>query len=186
MRSGPSPLSGGTFNKIAAVISFPLSKVAGWVLLLLPSLAGLLNYSSPEGLLLPHSLGLGHPTLFATFLFSCLFIVQFVFSLFFPPGWGSVCPGGYADLAQHCLWEYHISLSPPGGLRLPKESGSWCLVVQEPSWFLCLTWSGDVMHGLGVWRSQSFASSWCFFLPGISPASLQDFILGNMLSASSL
>jgi hypothetical protein len=26
-------------------------------------------------------------------------------SLFFPR-WGSVCPGGYADLAQGCLWEY--------------------------------------------------------------------------------
>jgi hypothetical protein len=29
----------------------------------------------------------------------------------------------------------------------------------------------------GVWRGQSFASSWGFFLPGASPASLQDFTL---------
>jgi hypothetical protein len=41
------------------------------------------------------------------------------------------------------------------------------------------------MRGLGVWRS-SFASSWWFFLQGASPASLQDFTLGSMLSASSL
>jgi hypothetical protein len=37
-----------------------------------------------------------------------------------------------------------------------------------------------------VWRSQNFASSWWFFLYGVSPASLQDFTLGGMLSASSL
>jgi hypothetical protein len=36
------------------------------------------------------------------FFFSCLFIIQFVFFSFFP-GWGSVCPGGYADLSQGCL-----------------------------------------------------------------------------------
>jgi hypothetical protein len=35
----------------------------------------------------------------------CVFIVLIAYysvSLFFP-GWGSVCPGGYADLAQGCL-----------------------------------------------------------------------------------
>jgi hypothetical protein len=45
----------------------------------------------------------------------CVFIVLFAYysvSLFFP-GWGSVCPGGYADLAQGCLWKYCILLSSP-------------------------------------------------------------------------
>jgi hypothetical protein len=79
-----------------------------------------------------------------------------------------------------------MALSSPGGMCLPKWSGSWHLVAREPSWFLCLMWSGDAMHGLGVWRGQSFASSWWFFLLGVSPLSLQDFILGSMLSASSL
>jgi hypothetical protein len=37
-------------------------------------------------------------------------------------------------------------------------------VGRELSWFLHLTWSGDAMHGLEVWRSQRFASSWWFFL----------------------
>jgi hypothetical protein len=37
-----------------------------------------------------------------------------------------------------------------------------------------------------VWRGQSFASSWCFCLQGVSPASLQDFTIGGTLSASSL
>jgi hypothetical protein len=68
---------------------------------------------------------------------------------------------------------------------LPKQSGSWCLVVQELSWFLHLTWSGDAMWGLGMWRSRCFAS-WWFFLQGVSPASLQDFTSGSTLSASSL
>jgi hypothetical protein len=62
--------------------------------------------------------------------------VWFFFSFF--PGWGSVYPGGYADLAQGCLWEYHVPLSSPSGLRLPKWPGSWRLAAREPSWFLCL------------------------------------------------
>jgi hypothetical protein len=40
--------------------------------------------------------------------------------------------------------------------------------------------------GLGVWRSQDFASSQWFFLWAVSPASRQDFILGSTLSASFL
>jgi hypothetical protein len=67
-----------------------------------------------------------------------LLIIQFIFSFF--PGWGSVCPEGYADLAQGCLWEYCVPLSSPCGLRLHKLSGCCLLAaVQEPSWFLCLT-----------------------------------------------
>jgi hypothetical protein len=52
-------------------------------------------------------------------------VCLFFFSFF--PGWGSVCPGGYADLFQGCLWEYHVLLSSPGGLLLPCriEAGIW-------------------------------------------------------------
>jgi hypothetical protein len=108
----------------------------------------------------PSVLRVPHPLFYVSFLL-LLFSIQF----FFSPGWGSVCPGGYADLAQDCLWEYHMPLSSPCGLHLSKPSGHWCLVVAwEPSWFLHLTWSGDAMHRLGVWRSQSFASSQWFFL----------------------
>jgi hypothetical protein len=35
-----------------------------------------------------------------------ILIAYYSVSLFFP-GWGSVCPGGYAALAQRCLWEHH-------------------------------------------------------------------------------
>jgi hypothetical protein len=99
-------------------------------------------------------------------LLRVFFVVIAYYSGFFSffPGWGSVCPGGYTDLAQGCLWEYHVLLSSPCGLRLPKPSGCWCLVaVWEPFWFLHLTLSGDAVCRLEVWRSQSFASSrWCF------------------------
>jgi hypothetical protein len=89
------------------------------------------------------------PSLLCVFLL--LLFIQFFFSFF--PVWGSVCPGGYGDLAQGCLWEYHLLLSSPCGLRLPKPSGPWHLAAaREPSWFLHLTWSGDAMHRLGVWR----------------------------------
>jgi hypothetical protein len=71
---------------------------------------------------------------------------------------------GYADLAQDCLWEYHVLLSSPRGLCLPKWSGHWHLAAWYPSWFFHLTWNGNATHGLGVWRSQHFASSQWFFL----------------------
>jgi hypothetical protein len=115
-----------------------------------------------EGLPLPplSALRVPCPLCYMSFLL-LLLIIQF---FFFFPGWGSVCPGGYADLAQGCLWEYHMLLSSPCGPRLPKPSGCCRLAAWEPSWFLHLTWSGDAMRRLEVWRSQSFASSRWFFL----------------------
>jgi hypothetical protein len=100
------------------------------------------------------------PSLLCLYCFYCLLLS---FSLF--PRWGLVCPGGYADLAQGCLWKYHMLLSSPCGLRLPKCFGHWHVAaVREPSWFLCLMWSGDAMRGVGVWKGQSFTSSQWFFL----------------------
>jgi hypothetical protein len=55
-----------------------------------------------------------------------------------------------------------------------------------PSWFLHLTWRGDSLRRLEVWRGQSFASSQWFCLQGVSPVSLQGFTIGGTLSASSL
>jgi hypothetical protein len=73
----------------------------------------------------------------------CVFFVVIafhsVFFLFFLGG-GLVCLGGYADLAQGCLWKYRVSLSSPCGPCLPKPSGLCCLAAaRQPSWFLCLT-----------------------------------------------
>jgi hypothetical protein len=90
-----------------------------------------------EGFPLPLSvLRVPRPLCYVSLFFLLLLIIQF---LFFP--WvGSVCPGGYADLAQDCLWEYYVLLISPCGLHLPKLSGCWHLAAaQEPSWFLHLT-----------------------------------------------
>jgi hypothetical protein len=76
----------------------------------------------------------GSPTLFATCLY---FSYCLLLSFSFFPGWGLVCLGGYVDLAQGCLWKYHLPLSLPCPL-LPKPSGHGRLVAQGPSWFLCL------------------------------------------------
>jgi hypothetical protein len=118
--SGSSPLSCGVFLPTPLLQAFPLL-VAGCVPPLLPSPAGLWGISPPP--LLQHS---GSPALFATCLFCC-YCLLLCFSFF--PGWGSVCPGGYADLAQGCLWEYRIPLSSPCGRRLPKLSGCWHLAA---------------------------------------------------------
>jgi hypothetical protein len=65
----------------------------------------------------------------------CSYCLLLSFSFF--SGWGSVCSGGYADLAQGCLWEYHIPLSSLCGPRLPKLSGCGRLAAPGPFWFLC-------------------------------------------------
>jgi hypothetical protein len=139
--SGPSFLSCGVFLPPPLLQAF-LLLVAGCVLPLLPSLAGLFIYNSMSNFSSPPS------------LLSVFFVVIAYYSVFFFFPWvGSVCPGGYADLAQGCLWEYCVQLSSPCDLHLPKWCGLWCLAAARvPSWFLCLTWSGNVMCGLGVWR----------------------------------
>jgi hypothetical protein len=106
--------------------------VAGCVPPLLPSQPACEGFPPPTPLQCS-----GCPALLATCLFCCYcLLVRFCFF----PGWGLVCPGGYADVAQGCLWEYCILLSLPCGLCLLRLSGCYCLVVvQEPFWFLHLT-----------------------------------------------
>jgi hypothetical protein len=133
------------------------AKVAGQVLPLLPSLASLFIYSSVRDCPYPPLRCSRHPALFATCLFWLLFI-QFVLSLFSLSGGQSVqgamliWPKVVCGSTACCLAHLVVCVSRAGK--------KWCLVAWEPSWFLCLLWSGDAMRGLGVWRSQSFASSW--------------------------
>jgi hypothetical protein len=68
-------------------------------------------------------------TLFPACLY-CYYRLLLFFS--FLPGWRSVYPGGYADLAQASQWEYCILLSSPC-LCLPKLSGCRQLVARRPS-----------------------------------------------------
>jgi hypothetical protein len=126
----PSPVE---FSSTATFTSFPAPGC--WVvLLLLPSPARLVLRDSSAPPFSPQG---APPSLLCVFFFVVAYYSVF-FSFF--PGWGSVCPGGYADLAQGCLWEYCVPLSSPCGLRLPKPSGRWCLAaVRGLSWFLRLT-----------------------------------------------
>jgi hypothetical protein len=120
------------FPPTAAFTSFPAPRLLGrgyhscWLVYL----------QFREGFPLSTLWGSGCPALFAMCLFCCYWLLFSFFSFF--PGWRSVCPGGYADLAQGCLWEYHVPLSSSCGLRPSKLSGRWHLAVQEPSWFLHL------------------------------------------------
>jgi hypothetical protein len=135
-----------------------------------------------EGLPLPHSSKLRVPRSLCYMSFCCI-VYSVFFSLFSLDGvqsvqgsmliWPRVVCGSIACRLAHL----EVCFSRAGR--------SWHLAAWEPSWFLCLTGSGDAIRGVGVWRSHSCTSSWWFFLQGVSPASIQDFTLGSMLSASS-
>jgi hypothetical protein len=105
-----------------------------WLLNAHPRQARVVYLQFWEGFPSPLLWSSGHPNLFATCLY-CSYCFLLSFSFF--PGWGSVYPGGYADLAQGCLWKYRILLSSPCP-RLPKLSESRRLAAQGPSWFLLL------------------------------------------------
>jgi hypothetical protein len=63
----------------------------------------LVYLQSQEGFPSPNLWRSVYPTLFPTCLY-CSYCLLLSFS--FLPGWRSVCLGGYAALAQACLWEY--------------------------------------------------------------------------------
>jgi hypothetical protein len=131
--NGSSPLSCGVFLPLPLSQAFPLL-VSGCTLLLPPSLArpGLFIYSSVrDSSPSPFSTQGVPSSLLHVFM---VLIAYYSVSLFFP-GWLSVCPGGYADLAQGCLWEYCILLSSPCGphwawvlaLARGMEGSKFCL-----------------------------------------------------------
>jgi hypothetical protein len=156
----PSPVEFSSHRQF-----YKLSCSGCWVCAATPAFSRRLVYLQfCEGFPSPPLWCSGHLALFAMCLFCCCCcLFSLVFFSFFP-GWGSVCSGGYADLSQGCLWEYHMPFSSHCGLCLPKLSGCSHLAAWEPFWFLHLTWCGDAMHSLRVWRSQCFASSRWFFL----------------------
>jgi hypothetical protein len=105
------PLSPVKFSSHCHFYKLSFFKVAGRVLSLLLSPAGLRGISPPP----PSALRAPCPLCYLSFLL--LFIIQLGFFSFFP-GWGLVCSGRYAYLAHGCLWEYHTLLSSPGDLLL--------------------------------------------------------------------
>jgi hypothetical protein len=127
----------------------------------------------------------GHPAVFAMFLFlvTCL-LFRFFFFFF--------CRVGARLSRGLCCFIPGVAVGVPCASCLltcwsesPKQVRSQCLASQKPSCFLCISWHGETMCRLGVWSCQSFASSWCFFLPGVSPVSLQDFYFKEHTLASS-
>jgi hypothetical protein len=148
--SGFSPLSCGVFLPLSFSQAF-LLLVAGHAPLLLPSPArpDLFIYSSGRDSPLSPLGVLGTPpSLLCVFI---VLIAYFSVSLFFP-GCRSVCPGGYADLSQGCLWVYCVLLSSPCGPCLPKPSGcrhlavAWGALLVSPfnvNW-RCSAQAGDV------------------------------------------
>jgi hypothetical protein len=121
-------------------------------------------------------------------LFSCLFIIQFfIFVFVFCRAGVSLCSGLCWFIPGVAVGILHAAYLLSCWSASPKQVRSWHLVVQEPSWFLHISWCGEGMWGLGVQGYQSFASSWWFFLPGVSVGTQQDFYFTElMLSASSL
>jgi hypothetical protein len=143
-----------------------LSKVAGWVLPLLPSPASLFIYSSVRDFPSPPTLALRAPCA----LCYVSFVIVVVYSLwvfsFFSLGGGQSVQGAMLTWPRVVCGStaYHLAHLV---VCISWAGRSWYLVAQEPSWFLHLTWSRVAVHGLGVWRSWrswSFASSQWFFL----------------------
>jgi hypothetical protein len=111
-----------SFPPYATLSSFPAPGC--WVHTPVPARAFWLVYlQSQEGFPSPNLHCSGRPTLFPTCLY-CPYCLLLSFSFF--PGWRSVCPGGYAALAQQpellVCGSTAVPRSSPG-LRLPKPSG---------------------------------------------------------------
>jgi hypothetical protein len=116
----PSPTPVERATRQPLLQAFPTSRLLGKCRYSWPPPAGLFIYSS--GALWSS----GCPALFATCLFFFQLLVYYsvcFFLFFFPLGGWSVYSGGYADLAQGCLWEYHTLLSSLGGLHLLSRIG---------------------------------------------------------------
>jgi hypothetical protein len=135
MGSGSSPLSYGVFLPLSLLQAFPLL-VAGRGVLppLLPSLASLFICSSVKDFPSPPLRCSGRPALFAMCLFHC-YCLLFSFNIFFFFPWvGVSLSRGLCWSVPGCLWEYHMPLSSPCGLRLPKWSLNWCLAAAPFLW----------------------------------------------------
>jgi hypothetical protein len=172
----PSPTPVERATRQPLLQAFPTSRLLGKCRYSWPPPAGLFIYSS--GALWSS----GCPALFAT----CLFFFQLLvyYSDFFSLGSGQSVQGAMQICPRVLVGVLHAAYLLTWGSV--KQVRSWSLAAQEPSWFLHLTLIGDDIYRLGVWRCQNFASSWWFFLPGVSLVSLQDFTWRSMLSASSL
>jgi hypothetical protein len=158
--SVPSPLSSGVFLPLPLLHAFPLQGCCMGATT--PAFSSYLVYLQFCEILplLPFSAQGALPSLLCVF-FVVYYSVCFLSLFSLGVGWsvqGAVLiwPRVVCGSNACCLAHLVVCISQAGR--------KWCLVAREPSWFLCLIWSGDAMHGLGVWSSWSFASSWWFSL----------------------
>jgi hypothetical protein len=159
-----------------------------WVRALLPPEAlrpaQLVYLQSWEGFPSPNLQHSGHPTLFPACL-NCSYYLLLSFSFFFSRvevslSRGLCCSGPGLSVGLPWYREAHL-------VRVfPSHVGTGHWRPRGPSSFLCLTWSGDSLHRLEMWRGQSYAFSRWLCLQSVSPASLQDFTIVGLLSASYL
>jgi hypothetical protein len=93
------------------------------------------------------------------------------------PALFATCPffcGAEISLSRGLCWFFlGVAVGEPCATYLvpcgsAKRVRGCFLAAQEPSWFFHILWCGGAMCGLGVWRIQSFASSWWFFLSSVS------------------
>jgi hypothetical protein len=112
------------FPLLVAGCALPLPTEPLWTI-------GLVYLQFREGFPSPNLRRSVRPTLFPACLY-CSYCLLLSFSFF--PGWRLVCPGGYAVLAQACLWENRLPGSSPGP-RLPKLSGRQRVAARGPPGF---------------------------------------------------
>jgi hypothetical protein len=183
MGSGSSPLSCGVFLPPPLSQAFPLL-VAGcmpgshWSLSSLPGLF----FTVPGRIPFPQSSAHSapHPLSCVSLLF-LLLITQFLFF-----------PRVKVGLSRRLCWsDLELSVGVSRTTKLTLSASYQTVWVQATGGLgalliSLLTWIGDALCRLEVWRGQSFVSSWWFCLQGVSPVFLQDFTIGGTLSASSL
>jgi hypothetical protein len=101
-----------------------------------------------SSLLLPPSLVHSkHPAFCAACPFQFL---AYYLLLFFFVGWGSVCPGSYADLSQGWLGMPHAAYLLTCWSVSLKQVWSWHLAAWETSCFFSVTSHGEALWGLGA------------------------------------
>jgi hypothetical protein len=136
------------------VTSFPAPGCWAWAAT--PAFSGQLVYLQfRERLSLPHSLELRVPRPLCYASFCCCCCLFSLFSLF-SLGGGSVCPGGYADLAQGCLWDYRVPLGSPDGLLVPCWLGAGVSRCESPPGFSIYRGVGMLCMGWGVEVSEFY------------------------------
>jgi hypothetical protein len=137
------PLQWG-FPHTVTFTSFPAPGC--WVGATAPAFSGwLVDYQFCDRLPLPPFGAQGTPPSLLLIFFCCCLLFSLFFSLFSLGGAQSV-------QGAMLIWPRVVCGSTACRLAqlvicISQASRSCCLIAQEPSWFLCLTWSGNAMCG---------------------------------------